>query len=87
MFPTAMLVFLNAILMFSECQVGPGGEEKDGPMIQRPLHYINVLFSALSERFPPDDRCVCLCVYTEKERGGGGGGGAAAAALLRERDR
>ena len=81
-----MLVFLNAILMFSECQVGPGGEEKDGPMIQRPLHYINVLFSALSERFPPDDRCVCLCVYTEKERGGGGGG-AAAAALLRERDR
>ena len=37
-------------------QLGPNGEEKDGPMIQRPRHYIEILSSALAVRFPPDDR-------------------------------
>jgi hypothetical protein len=40
----------------THAQLGPNGEEKDGPMIQRPRHYIEILSSALAVRFPPDDR-------------------------------
>jgi hypothetical protein len=32
-------------------QIGPGGEELDGPYVPRPMSYVDLLFGAMRERF------------------------------------